>query len=196
MCAGNCLEQLYGLVKEKFSIHPADIESAALALRQNASCNLREIFLDTLFTTYKKKNVTPRNPTQKKYVDAARTHDIVFAVGPAGTGKTYNITKIYLRLLLEKEDISVQNILIMTFTKSATEELRGRIDKEIRQALEQINQSKQIDDFYQQLFQDKDKENVCSKLKAALLELDEAAIFTIHGFCARVLKNQAYTLKI
>ena len=87
--AEKILDELYALVRENFSIHPADIESAALALRQDASCSLRNIFLDTIFTTYKKKRVTPRNPNQKRYVDAARTHDIVFAVGPAGTGKTY-----------------------------------------------------------------------------------------------------------
>ena len=45
----------------------------------------------------------------------------------AGTGKTYNITRIYLRLLLEQE-LSVEQILLMTFTKDATQELRGRID--------------------------------------------------------------------
>ncbi|SLM29024.1 putative enzyme with nucleoside triphosphate hydrolase domain [Desulfamplus magnetovallimortis] len=83
------LNQLYELVKEKFTIHPADIESAALALKKDHSCSLRDIFLDTIFTTFRKKNISPRNPAQKKYVDAARRHDIVFAIGPAGTGKTY-----------------------------------------------------------------------------------------------------------
>jgi len=52
----------------------------------------------------------------------------------AGTGKTFNITRIYLRLLLEK-NLTVDQILVMTFTKDATEELRGRIDSFIRQAL-------------------------------------------------------------
>ena len=52
----------------------------------------------------------------------------------AGTGKTYNITRIYLRLLLERE-LTVEQILLMTFTKDATQELRGRIDAFIRLAL-------------------------------------------------------------
>ena len=52
----------------------------------------------------------------------------------AGTGKTYNITRIYLRLLLERR-LSVEQILVMTFTKDATEELRGRIEEFIRQAI-------------------------------------------------------------
>ena len=85
----NMLNQLYGLVQKKFTINPADIESAARALRRDLSCNLGNIFLDTVFTTFKNKNVTPRNSTQKSYVEAARNYDIVFAIGPAGTGKTY-----------------------------------------------------------------------------------------------------------
>ncbi|MBF0200772.1 MAG: PhoH family protein [Desulfamplus sp.] len=89
LIAERMLHQLYDLIKVNFSIHPADIDSAALALKKDTSCNLKTIFLDTIFTTHKKKNISPRNPSQKLYVDAARKHDMVFAVGPAGTGKTY-----------------------------------------------------------------------------------------------------------
>ncbi|MBF0413119.1 MAG: PhoH family protein [Desulfamplus sp.] len=83
------LNQLYGLVKEKFSIHPSDIEIAASALRNDSSCRLKSIFLDTILTTSRKKNIAPKSPNQKLYVDAARNNDIVFGIGPAGTGKTY-----------------------------------------------------------------------------------------------------------
>ncbi|MBF0203316.1 MAG: PhoH family protein [Desulfamplus sp.] len=83
------LSQLYGLVQEKFSIHPSDIETAASALRNDSSCRLKNIFLDTILITSRKKNIAPRNLNQKLYVEAARNNDIVFAIGPAGTGKTY-----------------------------------------------------------------------------------------------------------
>ncbi len=83
------LNQLYGLVQEKFAIHPSDIEVAASALRNDSSCKLKDIFLDTIFITPRKKSITPKSPNQKRYVDAARANDIVFAIGPAGTGKTY-----------------------------------------------------------------------------------------------------------
>ncbi|MBF0257624.1 MAG: PhoH family protein [Desulfamplus sp.] len=83
------LNQLYGLVQENFSIHPADIETAASALRNDSSCRLKNIFLDTILITFKKKNIAPRSPNQKLYVEAVRNNDIVFAIGPAGTGKTY-----------------------------------------------------------------------------------------------------------
>ncbi|MDN4502422.1 exodeoxyribonuclease V subunit beta [Alteromonadaceae bacterium BrNp21-10] len=95
----------------------------------------------------------------------------------AGTGKTYNITKLYLRLLLEKQ-LEVQQILVVTFTKAATEELRGRIALEIRQALADAEQQRHH----------RHKE----LLQKALLHMDESAIFTIHGFCKRALEQQAY----
>jgi exodeoxyribonuclease V beta subunit len=92
----------------------------------------------------------------------------------AGTGKTHNITQIYLRLLLEKR-LKVQDILVLTFTKAATEELKGRIDKKIREELTQRPEKEQL------------------ILQEALLNLDLAAIYTIHGFCQRVLTQQAFT---
>ncbi len=87
--AENLINQLYGLLQEGVAIHPADIDSAAKAINSDESISLRDVFLYNVFTTAKKKNITPRNPNQKKYVIAARNHDIVFAIGPAGTGKTY-----------------------------------------------------------------------------------------------------------
>ena len=110
----------------------------------------------------------------------------------AGTGKTYNITRIYLRLLLERE-LTVEQILLMTFTKDATQELRGRIDRVIRQALSQWSQLCIEDSFYAALNQCIDNTKREFLLKRALLFLDEAAIFTIHGFCQRVLKQHAFT---
>ena len=50
---------------------------------------LKDIFLDKVFVTAKKKTITPRSLGQKEYIDAIRNHDIVFGIGPAGTGKTY-----------------------------------------------------------------------------------------------------------
>jgi len=110
----------------------------------------------------------------------------------AGTGKTYNITRIYLRLLLERE-LTVEQILLMTFTKDATQELRGRIDAFIRLALSDWQQLCESDPYFIAL--DKRLEPVKREflLKRALLFLDEAAIFTIHGFCQRVLSQHAFT---
>ncbi|WAJ71456.1 exodeoxyribonuclease V subunit beta [Catenovulum adriaticum] len=109
----------------------------------------------------------------------------------AGTGKTFNITRLYLRFLIEKQ-LSVQQILVMTFTKAATQELKARIDKELRNALNNWGNLGQSDPFFASMEQKYPADRVKPILKLALLDLDEAAIFTIHGFCNRVLSQQAF----
>ena len=83
------LEQLYGLLKEKYPVYASDIDYALRILRENHKANLKKIFLDTVFITAKKRAITPRNQNQKAYIEAIRNFDIVFGIGPAGTGKTY-----------------------------------------------------------------------------------------------------------
>lgn len=114
----------------------------------------------------------------------------------AGTGKTYNITRIYLRLLLERE-LKVEEILLMTFTKDATQELRGRIDAFIREALtnwQALCESNDLNTrlYFQAISNKVDNDKIQFLLKRALLFLDEAAIFTIHGFCQRALTQHAF----
>ena len=87
--ARNILTQLYGLLKEGYPVHPNDVDYAIRVLSTNDRVNLKEIFLDTVFITAKKKSITPKSPAQKEYIDAIRSHDLVFGIGPAGTGKTY-----------------------------------------------------------------------------------------------------------
>jgi phosphate starvation-inducible PhoH-like protein len=87
--AHNLLNQLYGLLKEGYPLHPNDIEYATRMLSSNDRLNLKDIFLDTVYITAKKSVVTPKSPAQKAYIEAIRGHDIVFGIGPAGTGKTY-----------------------------------------------------------------------------------------------------------
>ena len=108
----------------------------------------------------------------------------------AGTGKTYSITRIYLRLLIEKQ-IPVQQILLMTYTRAATQELRGRIEQTIREAQQSWGSHK--DDYWQHLYQQVESQQAQLLLHQALLNLDQAAIFTIHGFCGRALKQYAFT---
>jgi len=87
--AGNILNQLYGLLKEGYPIHPNDIDFAIRLLSGDDHTNLKEIFLDRVYLTSKKSAVTPKSLAQKEYIDAIRKNDIVFGIGPAGTGKTY-----------------------------------------------------------------------------------------------------------
>ncbi len=138
--------------------------------------------------------VKPSQPLELKNLDAAtiKLNGKHLIEASAGTGKTYNITRIYLRLLLERE-LTVDQILLMTFTKDATQELRGRIDAFIRTALSNWEALCKEDPYFITLDKRIEKTQREFLLKRALLFLDEAAIFTIHGFCQRVLNQHAFS---
>ena len=87
--AGNVLNQLYKLLEEGYPVHPNDIDFAVSVLSGNDRADLKEIFLDRVYITSKKSTITPKSLAQKEYIDAIRKYDIVFGIGPAGTGKTY-----------------------------------------------------------------------------------------------------------
>jgi len=87
--AQNILKQLYGLLEERYPIYPEDIDYAVRALSRDDRINLKKIFLDTVYITSKKKTIAPKSQAQKEYIEAIRKFDIVFGIGPAGTGKTY-----------------------------------------------------------------------------------------------------------
>ncbi len=110
----------------------------------------------------------------------------------AGTGKTYTITCLFLRLLLEKR-LTVNDILVVTYTVAATEELRDRVRRKIREALETYSRGDSPDSFLKGLVkQTKDKGDAVSLLRNALRDFDQASIFTIHGFCQRTLHESAF----
>ena len=121
----------------------------------------------------------------------------------AGTGKTFTIAALYLRLLLghgsadtaaaEKKPLNVDQILVVTFTEAATEELRDRIRARIQEALSAFKGGDVSDPFLQQLLLETEDHVVAAELlELAARQMDEAAIFTIHGFCQRMLKQHAF----
>ncbi len=87
--AGMVCHQLYGLLEQGYPLHSTDVEQAISILSENESAQLSEIFLDRLSVKSGRKLITPKTLGQKLYVDAIRNNDIVFGIGPAGTGKTY-----------------------------------------------------------------------------------------------------------
>jgi exodeoxyribonuclease V beta subunit len=110
----------------------------------------------------------------------------------AGTGKTYTIAGLFLRLVLEKY-LSVNEILVVTFTEAATEELRGRIRKALREAVEGFLRGGSEDRFLHTLVQRHARSaRAFGSLREALRDFDQAAIFTIHGFCRRMLHENAF----
>ncbi|MBU2453567.1 MAG: PhoH family protein, partial [Proteobacteria bacterium] len=89
LLAEKLINQLYHLLENNFSFEEADFDAAVNTLKNNNNTHLKDIFLTTVFKTVRNKAITPRNPAQQKYVQAARNNDVVFSIGPAGTGKTY-----------------------------------------------------------------------------------------------------------
>ena len=87
--AQDLLTQLYDLLKKHYPVYSKDIDYAIRLLSADHRVRLKDVFLDTVFITSKKKAITPKSQAQKNYIDAMRQHDIVFGIGPAGTGKTY-----------------------------------------------------------------------------------------------------------
>ncbi|WP_434925877.1 UvrD-helicase domain-containing protein [Shewanella sp. HL-SH2] len=116
----------------------------------------------------------------------------------AGTGKTYTISGLYLRLLLGhggQAPLLCEQILVVTFTNAATEELRDRIRKRIQIAYKRFLGVATDDHFVEQLYQQIPEDERAIALKRfdlALKSLDEGAIFTIHGFCQRILADMAF----
>src|SRR5207247_3709859 len=78
---------LYGLLESGYPIYPSDVDYALRILSSDRNAKLRDIFLDTVFISAHKRVITPKSVAQKEYIDAIRNFDIVFGIGPAGTGK-------------------------------------------------------------------------------------------------------------
>ncbi len=115
----------------------------------------------------------------------------------AGTGKTWSLTGLYLRMVVEN-NLLPENILVVTYTKSATAELNGRIRERLQSALkwsdgEHTDNDKEL---FEALFlswksQGLDSE-IRERLNKALSGFDKAAIYTIHSFCQRLLNDYAF----
>ncbi len=101
--AEKVLEQLYGLLEEHYPLYENDVEYAVRILSNDISANLKKIFLDKIYITSSKRVITPKSINQKAYIDSIRRFDIVFSIGPAGTGKTYLAMAMAIASLVKKE---------------------------------------------------------------------------------------------
>ncbi|MBV7404159.1 exodeoxyribonuclease V subunit beta [Enterobacter sp. ENT03] len=118
----------------------------------------------------------------------------------AGTGKTFTIAALYLRLLLGlggpaafPRQLSVEELLVVTFTEAATEELRGRIRSNIHELRIACLRGSSDNPLYVSLLNEiPDRQQAASWLLLAERQMDEAAVFTIHGFCQRMLSLNAF----
>ncbi|MEN8133928.1 MAG: PhoH family protein [Thermodesulfobacteriota bacterium] len=86
---GSALKQLYDMILTGSPIYQRDISYALRILSKNPATNLKDIFQDQVFISAHQGMISPKSINQKNYIEAIRHNDIVFGIGPAGTGKTY-----------------------------------------------------------------------------------------------------------
>jgi phosphate starvation-inducible PhoH-like protein len=114
------LRQLYSIMEKGWHIHSSDIDYAHRILSEDVTFELARIFLDTVFISSKKRIITPKSIAQRLYIEYMRNFDMVFAIGPAGTGKTYLAMAMAVSHLLEKK---VQRIILARPAVEAGEKL-------------------------------------------------------------------------
>jgi phosphate starvation-inducible PhoH-like protein len=101
--AEKILSQLYELLKKKYPVYLDDVQDAIRILSEDQSADLKEIFRDEVYISSKKKVITPKSLNQRECVNSVRKADIVFGIGPAGTGKTYLAMAMAISALVKKE---------------------------------------------------------------------------------------------
>lgn len=101
--ASDLLTQLRDLVGQGEQLFNGDIERALEMLSANRALRLSELFRDQVTISGRKRKILPKTFNQKTYLEAIRENDVVFGIGPAGTGKTFLAMAMAVAQLLRKE---------------------------------------------------------------------------------------------
>jgi phosphate starvation-inducible protein PhoH and related proteins len=113
--ASQIIRQLYGLLEKGYPVYASDVDYAIRILSGDGRAKLQDIFLDTIYISAHKRTITPKSIAQKAYIDAIRRYDIVFGIGPAGTGKTY------LAMAMAVAELMKNNYVRIILTRPAVE---------------------------------------------------------------------------
>jgi len=105
--AASAINKLEELIRAGYPVYPSDVAYALRILQASPKANLKEIFLDKVYITAEQKVISPKSINQKLYIDSIRTHDIVFGIGPAGTGKTYLAVAMAVSAFVTKQVRSI-----------------------------------------------------------------------------------------
>jgi phosphate starvation-inducible PhoH-like protein len=101
--AERALTQLAELVRSGAHLRPPEVRAALQMVSADDEADLRAVFSDAIAVPSRKKLITPKTLGQKRYVDAIRSHDMVFAIGPAGTGKSFLAVAMAVAALTRRE---------------------------------------------------------------------------------------------
>ena len=141
--ARNALEQLYRLALRGQALGSDDVVRAVKVLRDDGATPIVQIFGETILTPRSGRPIGPKGVAQKQYVEAIRSNDITFAIGPAGTGKTYLAVAMAVRALLDKQ---VRRVVLTRPAMEAGERLgflpgtlEEKIDPYLRPLLDALN---------------------------------------------------------
>lgn len=116
----NLLSQLYELVSKGYPLYSSDLAFGLKILEASPKAKLNRIFLDKVFVTTQNRVISPKTENQKYYIEAIRNHDIVFGIGPAGTGKTYLAVAMAVSALVNEQ---VRSIILTRPAVEAGEKL-------------------------------------------------------------------------
>jgi len=105
--ARRVLNELYELLQANYPVMPQDVQYAVKIVQEKENASVKDIFLDTVYISAMKRRISPKSLNQKRYLEAMRNHDIVFGIGPAGTGKTYLAMAMAVAALMNQEFIRI-----------------------------------------------------------------------------------------
>ncbi|MCL5965888.1 MAG: PhoH family protein [Deltaproteobacteria bacterium] len=118
--ADRVLTGLYRVLRKGIPVTSNDVSSAVRIVCADRTAEVSDVFQDVVFVSSRRKMIAPKSVAQKRYLDAIRDHDIVFGVGPAGTGKTFLAMAMAVSLLTRKD---VKRIILTRPAVEAGEKL-------------------------------------------------------------------------
>jgi phosphate starvation-inducible PhoH-like protein len=118
--AERVLAELVGSLRDGNVLNPNDVSRAARLLREHPGLRLRDVFDDVVLVSARHRVIAPKGLAQKQYIEAIRGHDVVFGVGPAGTGKTYLAMAMAVAALMQRQ---VKRIILTRPAVEAGEKL-------------------------------------------------------------------------
>ena len=113
--AAELIDKLLIIIRSGTLLKKHEVQYAIRTAKQDRADELPGIYLDRIEVPSKRQFITPKTPGQKSYVDAIRNYDIVFGIGPAGTGKTY------LAMAMAVSSLQRQEVSRIILTRPAVE---------------------------------------------------------------------------
>jgi phosphate starvation-inducible protein PhoH and related proteins len=154
--------QLASLMRDGYKLSNSDVKTASDLVAQDESVDLRDHFLKGSLTAAGRRRVAPKSVNQRRYLDAIEQHDIVFGIGPAGTGKTYLAMAQAVSFLIAKK---VSRIILARPAVEAGEKL-GFLPGDLQ---EKVNPY--LRPLYDALYDMLDTERVARYLERGTIEI-------------------------